>query len=291
MKTWQRSWRTAPPRRRVRRRASGSADWSARSRPQATASSTGRARGAGAVRGAPRPGAATYELALEHEVLGAGGRQVAFRILDEAGEPLTSYDVQHEKQLHLIAVRRDLAEFRHVHPRLDPETGRWTVPISLGGGAWRLYADFAPAGSEPTVAEADLMVGWAVRARGDRRRTRRSRASTASEVQLERDEATSMVTLPRHPRRRGRHRPAALSRRLRPSGGDPGRRPRLPARPSRGGRARAGGRLPGRVRQAGRYRLFLDFKHGGRVHTADFTITADTAGAPDDDEEGGAHDH
>ena len=62
------------------------------------------------------------------------------------------------------------------------------------------------------------------------------------EVHLERDAATSMVRPARHPRRRRRHRPGALPRRLRPPGGDPGRRPRLPARASRGRGPRSGGR-------------------------------------------------
>ena len=140
------------------------------------------------------PAAAGYELALEQDVLESGRPEVAFRVLDEKGEPLTSYDVEHEKRLHLIAVRRDLAEFRHVHPRLDRATGRWSTPIDLDAGAWRLYADFLPAGGEATLAEADLMVGgeFAPKELGPDTET-----STVDgfEVHLDRDPETSMVTL------------------------------------------------------------------------------------------------
>ncbi len=232
------------------------------------------------------PVAATYELALEHDVLDSGRTQLAFRVLDEGGDALTSYDVRHEKRLHLIAVRSDLAEFRHVHPGLDPATGRWAVPIALDAGAWRLYADFAPAGSEGTVAEADLLVGgrFAPEELGPDTATS---SVDGYEVHLERDEATSTVSM--HVTRDGGdvtdlqpylgaygHLVAIRADDLaylhvHPEAGEPG--------PEVGFHAE--------FAASGRYRLFLDFKHGGRVHTADFTITVDGA----DSEEGESHDH
>lgn len=248
--------------------------------------------------------AATYELALDDDELESGRPQVAFQILDESGEPVTSYDVEHEKRLHLIAVRRDLAEFRHVHPRLDRATGRWSVPIALGAGTWRLYADFAPTGAEPTVAEAELMVS------GDFSPQELGPDALTSqvdgyEVHLERDAATSTVTL--HVSRDGAdvtdlepylgaygHLVAIRAEDLaylhvHPEEGEPG--PEIA--------------FSAEFDKPGRYRLFLDFKHGGQVRTADFTITVT---APDDhmgdgtseheDEsgvesegEGGGHDH
>jgi hypothetical protein len=240
-----------------------------------------------------------FELALEHTVLQSGRPQVAFRVLDDDGEPVTSYDVQHEKQLHLIAVRRDLAEYRHVHPRLDEETGRWTVPVALGAGAWRLYADFAPAGGEPTVAEAELLVGGEF-APEELGRDQSTSHVDGYEVHLTRDEATSMVTL--HVTRGGAevtdlqpylgaygHLVAIRADDLtylhvHPEEGDPG--------PEVGFHAE--------LAEEGRYRLFLDFKHGGRVHTADFTITVEGSPGSDssgdhedsgDHEEEGGHGH
>ena len=245
------------------------------------------------------PAAATYELDLEQEVLESGRSEVAFRVLDARGESVTSYDVQHEKQLHLIAVRRDLAEFRHVHPRLDASTGRWSVPVDLDAGAWRLYADFAPAGAEPALAEADLMVGGPFDPQELGPDTTTSRVG-GFEVHLERDAETSMVTL--HVTRDGEdvtdlqpylgaygHLVAIRADDLgylhvHPEEGEPG--------PEVGFHAE--------FAEPGRYRLFLDFKHGGRVHTADFTITVEGSPSSDssgdhedsgDHEEEGGHGH
>lgn len=239
---------------------------------------------------------ASYELALDHRVLDSGRPQLAFRILDDAGQPVTSYDVQHERRLHLIAVRRDLAEFRHVHPRLDPATGRWTVTVALGAGVWRLYADFAPTGAEPTVAEADLMVAGRFTPSALGPDTTVSRVD-GYEVHLQRDDEASTVTF--HVTRDGAdvtdlapylgaygHLVAIRADDLaylhvHPEDGEPG--------PEVGFHADLAG--------AGRYRLFLDFKHAGRVHTADFTVTVDgsEAHADDDhegdDDDGGDHDH
>ena len=54
---------------------------------------------------------------------------------------MTAYDVEHEKDLHLIVVRRDLTGFQHVHPLLDRTTGTWSVDVRLTPGVWRVVAD------------------------------------------------------------------------------------------------------------------------------------------------------
>jgi hypothetical protein len=54
----------------------------------------------------------------------------SFRILGPDGAPITAYDVEHEKRMHLIVVRRDTAGFQHVHPELGAD-GTWTVPLAL----------------------------------------------------------------------------------------------------------------------------------------------------------------
>ena len=66
---------------------------------------------------------------------------LTFTIVGPDGEPVTEFDVEHEKRLHLIAVRRDFSGFQHVHPELD-ENGTWTSALSLTPGQWRLFADF-----------------------------------------------------------------------------------------------------------------------------------------------------
>ena len=82
---------------------------------------------------------------------------VSFRITGAGGEPVTAYDVEHEKQLHLIAVRRDLSGFQHVHPTLAAN-GTWSTDLALTAGDWRLFADFKPTDGEALTLGADLPV-------------------------------------------------------------------------------------------------------------------------------------
>jgi hypothetical protein len=87
------------------------------------------------------------------------GRQVPlrFRITDANGAAVTRYVDSHEKQLHLIVVRRDMVGYQHVHPTLDGN-GTWSVPVGLSGGDYRVFADFVPAGGEALTLGADLHV-------------------------------------------------------------------------------------------------------------------------------------
>ncbi|MEU4193538.1 hypothetical protein AB0E69_16685 [Kribbella sp. NPDC026611] len=72
--------------------------------------------------------------------------QLRFTIQGPDGRPVTKYTKTHEKDLHLIVVRRDLSGFHHVHPTLAAD-GTWSIPFTFtAGGTWRLYADFQPAG-------------------------------------------------------------------------------------------------------------------------------------------------
>lgn len=76
---------------------------------------------------------------------------LTFRILDAHSRPVTAYTPTHEKDLHLIVVRSDGADFRHLHPTLD-DTGRWSVPWTWRtAGSYRVYADFTAAGARTGV--------------------------------------------------------------------------------------------------------------------------------------------
>jgi len=65
--------------------------------------------------------------------------------------------VEHEKQLHLIVVRRDLTGFQHVHPTLEAD-GSWHTNVDLAPGQWRLFADFKPTGAEALTLGTDIAV-------------------------------------------------------------------------------------------------------------------------------------
>ena len=99
-----------------------------------------------------------YTLRLADPQLPAGqASPVRFTITGPDGEAVSAYDVEHEKQLHLIAVRRDFTGFQHVHPELAPD-GTWTTRVDLTPGQWRLFADFKAAGADALTLGTDLAV-------------------------------------------------------------------------------------------------------------------------------------
>lgn len=103
-----------------------------------------------------------YTLAPVRTVMPAGDRAVAFRIEGPGGVTVTDYDVEHEKELHLVAVRRDFTGFQHVHPERAAD-GTWSTRLDLSGGTWRMFADFTPAPAEdeepqPLTLGTDLTV-------------------------------------------------------------------------------------------------------------------------------------
>jgi hypothetical protein len=102
---------------------------------------------------------ADHGLRLEtpHTTLVPGLSQTfSFRITKVGGQSLRSYDVTHEKRMHLIVVRRDLTGFHHIHPVLRGDRWVATVP-ALEPGSYRAFADFAT-GGEKTVLGVDLAV-------------------------------------------------------------------------------------------------------------------------------------
>jgi hypothetical protein len=82
---------------------------------------------------------------------------VRFRIVEGDGKAVRDFDVTHEKRMHLIVVRRDLTGFQHLHPKLDAD-GTWSAPVELAeAGSYRLFADFSHEGEAITLA-SDLRV-------------------------------------------------------------------------------------------------------------------------------------
>ncbi|RSD13550.1 hypothetical protein [Amycolatopsis eburnea] len=209
----------------------------------------------------------------------------SFTITGPDGKPVTAYDVEHEKRLHLIVVRRDTAGFQHVHPELAPD-GTWSVPLTLpAAGSYRAFADFAPTGGKPMTLGADLSVA------GNYQPSTHPLSRTAQvdgyTVQLTGDLTagkTSPLTL-------SVSRGGVPVTDLQPYLGAYGHLVALregdlaylhvhPDGEPGDGRTPAGPQVKfaAEVPSAGTYRLFLDFKHGDVVRTAEFTLT--TAGTP-----------
>jgi len=99
----------------------------------------------------PPPGLAVaeagYRLVPETMLIAAGPAQpFRFRLLGPDGQPVQRFDQLHERELHLIVVRRDLTGFQHLHPVRQPEGG-WSATLDVPtGGTWRAFADFKPTG-------------------------------------------------------------------------------------------------------------------------------------------------
>ncbi|HEV2791082.1 MAG TPA: hypothetical protein VGV69_07265 [Solirubrobacterales bacterium] len=91
--------------------------------------------------------------------------ELRFAIEDAAGEPVTEFDELHERRMHLIVVRRDGAEFRHLHPEMD-EAGTWTEAIGFAEpGVYRAFADFSVGGEQHTLASDVFVSGGDFEAR------------------------------------------------------------------------------------------------------------------------------
>jgi hypothetical protein len=100
-----------------------------------------------------------YTLDLRTPVVAAAdGTELALVIEGPDGRAVTDYMIEHDKELHLVVVGRDLAGYAHVHPTRDAD-GVWTVTApSLAPGSYRVFADFVPAGGEALTLGADLLV-------------------------------------------------------------------------------------------------------------------------------------
>ncbi|RBY75178.1 hypothetical protein DQ239_17735 [Blastococcus sp. TF02-09] len=224
-----------------------------------------------------------YTLALDRLALPAGDDvPVAFRILGPDGRAVTDYAVRHDEDLHLVAVRRDLAGYQHVHPELGAD-GTWQVPLDLSPGSWRVFADFAAtADGEDRTLGADLDVA------GDYSPLPLPAPSRTAEVDGyevsldgelvagEESELTLTVRRDGAPVTDLQPYLGAYGHLVALRAGDLGYLHVHPTGEPGDGVTPAG---PGitfatTTPSPGSYRLFLDFRHGDVVRTAAFTVTA-----------------
>ncbi|MGW5355704.1 hypothetical protein ACWERV_34960 [Streptomyces sp. NPDC004031] len=88
-----------------------------------------------------------------------------FTITGPEGRAVTSFAVEQTKRLHFYAIRSDLTGFQHLHPAMAAD-GTWTAALpALAPGAWRLFATFTPsAGEQGLVLSRTLTVPGAAHA-------------------------------------------------------------------------------------------------------------------------------
>lgn len=233
-----------------------------------------------------------YTLALNSAHAEAGkGRELAFRIIGPDAKPVNEFETAHEKELHLILVRRDFAGFQHVHP-VRADDGTWRIDVDLTPGTWRVFADFQATGGPALTLGADLHVPGAT----EHVTTEPNRVATvgAYEVTLAGDlvtgegkELTLSVAKDGQPVTDLQPYLGAYGHLVALRAGDlaylhahPEGDPNDPATPS-------GPEVSFHVTapSAGRYHLYLDFKHDGVVRTAAFVLDVGAApqGAESDD--------
>jgi hypothetical protein len=193
----------------------------------------------------------------------------AFGVVDALGATVRAFDTEQGRRMHLIVVRRDLTGYQHLHPE-QTRTGGWTTTLRLpAAGAYRAFADFRTGGRRLTLGVDVLAPGAFVP------RALPAPAATAHvdgyDVALRgHDPGALTFTV----RRRGA--PVAD---LQPYLGARGhlvvlRRGDLAYEHVHplGGRAALGEiAFESATATPGSYRLFLQFRHGGRVHTVAFT--------------------
>lgn len=211
--------------------------------------------------------------------------ELRFAVVDEGtSRNVTAFRTDHGKELHLIVASNDLTTYRHLHP-VRAADGTWSTPVDLPeAGGYRVFADFTP---DVKNAE-DLTLGADLAVSGD-----------ASPEPLPREERT--VTADGYE--------VTLDGALRPGAGselelevEKDGRPVTDLQPYLGayghlvalragdlaylhvhpngepgdGRTKPGPEVSftATAPSAGAYRLFLDFRHEGKVRTAAFTVHA-----------------
>lgn len=227
-----------------------------------------------------------YTLHLAEPQAEAGeARPVIFTISGPDGKPVRTYEVEHEKNLHLIAVRRDFSGFQHVHPKLDKGTGEWSVNVDLAPGDWRVFADFKAAGAEALTLGADLTVAgdYQPAARAEENRTA---VVGPYKVTLDGDlsagadaKLTLNVTKDGKPVTDLQPYLGAYGHLVALRGGDLAYLHVHPEGTPGDGKTKPGPDVVfyAAVPSAGAYHLYLDFQHDGVVRTAAFTVSADEA--------------
>jgi hypothetical protein len=208
-----------------------------------------------------------YRLALKRTTYQRSARpqRLTFQIVNYRGQPVRDYDVAHEKRMHFIVVRRDFADFQHLHPRMRDD-GTWTQRVTFAhGGTYRVFADFERGGEQHTLG-TDVQVAGEFRAKP----LPAPRPTVRSDGGLE-------VTLRARDGRLGfevRDEGVAVNDELQPYLGAKGHLVAL----RRGDLAYLHTHPQGdelafetTYPTPGAYRLFVQFSYEGRIHTAAFT--------------------
>lgn len=229
-----------------------------------------------------------YTFAPASTMLPAGATTTfTFRILGPDRAPVTAYTLEHDKQLHFIVVRRDLTGYQHLHPT-RADDGTWSVPLRLAEpGGYKAFADFQPAGAAmPMTLAVDLSAPGTFTPVPLPPPARTAQVDgytvtlTGRPIAGRESDLTFAVVKNGQPVRNLQPYLAAYGHLVALRVGDLAYSHVHPDGEPGDGHTPAGPRITFHavLPTAGAYRLFLDFKHGGTVHTAEFTVTTAATG-------------
>ena len=234
--------------------------------------------------GRAQPGLAVaqggFALELERTTLSGGTREkLSFRIAGPDGDTVRDFDVEHERRMHLIVVRRDYTGFQHLHPAQQAD-GSWSAETAaLEPGVHRVFADFSSGGRSLTLG-ADLFVPGDFAPRPWPDPAERADAGDGYTVAIETGDLHAGRTSPvRFTVSRNGERVEGVQPYLGADGHlvalREGDQAFLHTHPE--GAAGGEGPITFEVAfpTAGRYRLYLQFRHADEVRTASFAVEAE----------------
>jgi hypothetical protein len=223
--------------------------------------------------------AAGYRIAVADPtfVPGTPG-ELRFTVVGPSGLPVTAFrtTARDPRPLYTVVIRRDAAGFQRLDPTMDPN-GTWRAPLRLPApGVWRAFVDMTPSAGPALVLGVDLFAAGPFAPFT----FPPSRTAVIGDFQLRLDGdlvpgAPSQVfaTVSRD---------GAAVTDLQPYLGAFGKLVALRegdlaytaavASPAVGDRAGPAVAFTARVPSAGTYRLYLQFRVGDGMHTAEFTV-------------------
>jgi hypothetical protein len=110
-------------------------------------------------------GVFTVELKTEPTELKAGEKtDLSFLVKNSGGEIVRDLQIVHEKPMHLLIVSDDLSEFYHEHPEPQADGGYKVPFVFPNSGNYKLYADLTPPEAVQVVQDFTVNVAGTERA-------------------------------------------------------------------------------------------------------------------------------
>ncbi|MDR3081733.1 MAG: hypothetical protein LBV60_12550 [Streptomyces sp.] len=230
-------------------------------------------------------GGYTLDLKTPHIESGKASKLSFAIVKDATGRKVTAFEREHDKELHLIVASRDLNVYRHLHPTRAAD-GTWSAPVELPkAGAYRVFADFKPKGGEGLTLGTDLAAPGAYEPAALPAHNTTAQVD-GYKVKLDGALATGKageleLTVARNGKPVKDLQPylGAYGHLVALRSGDLAYLHVHPNGEPGDGKTKPGPEVSftATAPSAGMYRLFLDFKHEGKVHTAAFTVHAGRA--------------